>query len=267
MNGGGGGSYPDITDDTVNHFVGINNVSPSASLDVSGDIHLTGFIGNQSVMSPNSNFIGTSAGYGVVNANNSNFIGLAAGTGAENASNSNFLGQNAGDGAHYGANSNFFGRNAGGGATNANNSIFIGNNAGHFDTVNNSGGSSSILIGDNTSTNGFSDSIAIGAGTQNSSTRQLNLGNVIFANGINTTTTPSSASQTDCKVGICTNIPQYTLDVSGSIKSTEMILPILNPNASNTGSMYYSASNLWIYTGTPNNFGAGIGWSSASVSF
>jgi hypothetical protein len=30
--------------------------------------------------------------------------------------------------------------------------------------------------------------------------------------------------------------------------------------------MFYSASILWVFTGTANDYGAGVGWSTASLS-
>ncbi|HUC88727.1 MAG TPA: hypothetical protein VMR49_01715, partial [Candidatus Paceibacterota bacterium] len=62
----------------------------------------------------------------------------------------------------------FIGINAGQNATSAASSIFIGNNAGLNDLVDNvTIPGTSILIGDNTSTGGFQNSIAIGAGAVN----------------------------------------------------------------------------------------------------
>lgn len=160
--------------------------------------------GNGATDASNSNFIGRSAGVNATNANNSNFLGNRAGQNATNAvfSNfigneagydatnaefSNFLGGNAGNGATDASNSFFVGQNAGAynlggsglGTQNANNSIFIGNNAGYFaadNTLDNSTGGTSILIGDDTSTGGFSNSIAIGKGATNTATNEFMVG-------------------------------------------------------------------------------------------
>ena len=203
--------------------------------------------GSSATSASNSNFLGQNAGSSATSANYSNFIGYLAGNAATNASYSNFFGYFAGGTANssyaainasysnfigyaaggypgYGgptatnaSYSNFIGYQAGGSATNAKNSIFIGYNAGYLDSVNNTGnGGFSILIGDYTNTSGFSNSIAIGRGTANSTSGQLNLGNVIFANGINTGTSSSSTAITIAKVGIGTNIPNYNLEVNGS---------------------------------------------------
>ena len=126
-----------------------------------------------------SNFLGNSAGEDATDASNSNFLGQNAGINATNAIYSNFLGQNAGNGAYNASNSNFLGQFAGNSATNASNSIFIGKEAGNSDTVNNSTTNYwSILIGDNTSTGGFSNSIAIGKSATNTASNQLMIGNI-----------------------------------------------------------------------------------------
>ena len=132
----------------------------------------------------NSNFFGFNAGYGATNAIRSNFIGQDAGNGATDASNSNFFGLGSGNSATNALRSNFFGMNSGVGAANAANSIFIGTNAGANDAVNNTAtyddaatfANTSILIGHNTSTGGFSNSIAFGAYATNTAANQLQIG-------------------------------------------------------------------------------------------
>ena len=172
--------------------------------------------GNGAINANRSNFFGPSAGNYATNANYSNFFGSNAGNYATNASSSNFFGNNAGNYAENANYSNFFGSNAGNHATNANNSNFFGYRAGYNDTVNNSGGHSSILIGDYTSTGGNTDSIAIGKGTQSPSTNSLNIGNVIYATGIYSGSTSTSASVVGGKVGIGIYSPISTLHVCGS---------------------------------------------------
>ena len=265
---------PDITDDTVNHFIGINNLTPQSALDVDGNILLTGYLINTGSVPPysnfvginagwdatnayNSNFFGTFAGNEATNANGSNFFGFQAGNEATNANGSNFFGLQAGNGATYANDSNFFGVYAGGsatsasysnffglqsgyGATNANNSIFIGYFAGLNDTVNNSGSKSSILIGDYTSTGGNSDSIAIGKGTMNSVANQLNIGNVIYSTGIDSGSTPSSTPIAGGKVGIGINAPVNTLDVAGNISCSVITASLFNGTASITNAVFPS---------------------------
>jgi len=126
----------------------------------------------------NSNFIGNAAGTGASNSSNSNFIGIQSGLLATNAPNSNFIGSVSGYSATNASYSNFIGNFAGYSADNANNSIFIGQLSGNNDTVNNSGNIDdfSILIGKDTSTGGFSNSIAIGGSAVNTATNQFMIG-------------------------------------------------------------------------------------------
>ena len=145
--------------------------------------------GYQATNAYNSNFFGQNAGSGATNAGVSIFIGLNSGVSATSAGNSIFMGQNAGYGATNAANANFFGQSAGNSATNADNSIFIGTsagsgatnasksiflgiNAGLNDTIN-GGNGGSILIGNSTSTGGFSDSIVLGTGGLATASHQL----------------------------------------------------------------------------------------------
>ena len=199
----------------------LNAIGTSAGQGASNS-NYSNFIGYSSglnaIYASQSIFIGYNSGNAATSASNSTFIGQNAGYQATNASNSNFFGTNAGYSASYAKYSNFIGYNAGRYAPTANNSIFIGYQAGFNDTVNNSSGpKSSILIGDYTSTNGFSDSISIGKGSSNSATNQINLGNSVFINGIYASSTTTSASQANVKVGIGTFSPVNALDVNGNI--------------------------------------------------
>ena len=204
-----------------------------------------------------SNFIGSAAGYNSPNTNYSNFIGALAGTQANNAAasnffgfyaghlsvyalNSNFIGYQSGLAAISASNSNFIGYNAGYQATNANNSIFIGYQSGYNDTVNNTlNTGSSILIGSNTLTNGKSNSISIGTGTSNTAIAQLNLGNLIWANGIYTGSTTYSQSVIGGKVGIGLTNPVNTFDVSGNISCSVITASLF------LGSASYAYTSSW----------------------
>jgi len=198
------------------NFIGqsVGNTAASASYS-----NFMGFFtGQNAVLAAYSNFFGYNCGTNANFASESNFIGRAAGQNAISASDSNFIGMSAGANATNAPYSNFIGFFAGRSATNANNSIFIGYNAGRNDTVNNAFTRSSILIGDFTSTGGNSDSICIGKGTKNSTNNQLNIGNVLFALNIGSSSFTSSTPQTNGKVGIGINNPQYTLDVNGTLR-------------------------------------------------
>ncbi|MBC7767081.1 tail fiber domain-containing protein, partial [Arenimonas sp.] len=166
-----------------------------------------------------SNFLGSSAGEMSTYAANSNFLGNSAGAGATYAANSTFIGQQSGNSATNAANSTFIGQQSGNSATNAANSTFIGRQSGFSDTVNNTTGNKySILIGNYTSTGGFSNSISIGQGVSNSATDQLNIGRVIYATNIGSSTTATSSAFSLASVGIGMATPADKLQVFGDIR-------------------------------------------------
>ncbi len=143
--------------------------------------------GYQATYAEGSNFIGPSAGYGATNAAQANFFGNNAGYGAENATYSNFMGTQAGQAAENADHSDFIGYYAGYNAVNAPNSIFIGSSAGSGDGVDNTASNTgdscddpylcySILLGPQTSTGTFSNSIAMGAYATNTAANQIMIG-------------------------------------------------------------------------------------------
>ena len=181
-----------------------NFIGRNAGTDVFNSQY-SNYIGTGAFASGNhihSNFIGRGAGTGQANnITNSTFIGLNAGYRANSLTDSILIGTYAGaemtsDNVVYlgkyagyqmnGDNSIFIGENAGRnpsvdnwGSGGANNSIFIGTNAGYTDDdgpLDNSGGGTSILIGDDTSTGGFSNSIALGKNATNTASNQLTIG-------------------------------------------------------------------------------------------
>ncbi|MBC7766496.1 tail fiber domain-containing protein, partial [Arenimonas sp.] len=205
------------TDANYSNFLGLNAGSGATAANNSNFFGVNAGYGATNAY--NSNFLGYSAGYGAVNASSSNFIGLYAGYGTTNANRSNFLGQNAGNAATNASFSNFIGQGAGFGATNAANSTFIGLQSGLNDTVNNTSGNKySILIGNYTSTAGFSNSIAIGQGVSNSAINQLNIGRVIYATNIGSSTTPTSSAFSPASVGIGMATPADRLQVFGDVR-------------------------------------------------
>ncbi|MBP9715221.1 MAG: tail fiber domain-containing protein [Candidatus Pacebacteria bacterium] len=182
-----------------------------------------------------SNFFGTNAGSEATDATSSIFIGSSAGIQATSATYGVFLGAEAGGYANAAANSVFIGTGAGyvgfggsnssnsvflgnlagwkaSGTSNAANSIFIGQNSGVNDAVDNTTGGYSILLGPDTDTGNFSNSIAMGRGATNTASNQLIFGSddtnssissVFFGTGV-TATSPvgvvingSGASGTD----------------------------------------------------------------------
>lgn len=134
------------------------------------------FIGNQSgrlaTNAQSSVFIGSGAGFNATSAAGSNFIGRDSGSGATGAFSSVFFGNGAGSAATNAQHAVFLGTQSGQGATNAAYAIFIGDQSGFNDTVS-SGLSSAILIGRNTSTGGFDNSIAMGGFATNTAANQF----------------------------------------------------------------------------------------------
>lgn len=205
----------------------------------------------------NSIFLGDDAGYQATNAYSSIFLGSGSGYQATNSDNAHFIGEGAGYQATQADNANFIGFLAGYQATNANTSNFIGLYAGQ-----NAGSASySTFLGFNAgrnyaSTGVKSNNIIIGTNISFEDDRKdsINLGGIIFATGSYNTTSgfPFSGSMTTAKVGINKSIPQYTLDVSGSV-GIASLLNITESNplpAGSIGSMAVSASNLWFYSGS-----------------
>lgn len=140
-----------------------------------GSIYLGTYAGYQAYSANHSTFIGDGAGIAAENASGAIFLGTSSGFHATNAANSVFIGNSAGYNSTGATNSIFMGTNTGSGAVTAQNSIFIGKNAGNNDTVNNGGSpdDTSILIGQNSSTGGFSNSVAIGNGAVNTAIKQF----------------------------------------------------------------------------------------------
>lgn len=184
-----------------------------------------------------SNFIGYQAGYSSPSAILSNFLGFSAGWNSDNAAYSNFIGYQAGQSATNASYSNFLGWGAGVNASSASYSTFLGYKAGGT----NSPSTNNIIIGTNVT-------------LENSRKDSLNIGGIIFATGSYGTLTGNafSGSMTDAKVGINKSLPQYTLDVSGSVGiATVLNLAETNPLPAGTiGDLAVSASHLWFYNGT-----------------
>ena len=177
--------------------------------------------GYQATGAKNSNFLGTNAGQSATSAQFSNFIGSNAGKSATNADNSNFIGNFAGASATKSSYSNFLGNLAGFAAISASYSTLMGFQVGYNTGFVNSIGSNNIIIGTN---------ITLPKDTKDS----INLGGIIFATGShsNIASLPFSGSVTGSRVGIGTSTPEYTLDVSGSLRVTNGI----------TGSLFGTSS-------------------------
>ncbi len=131
------------------------------------------------------------------------WVGDQAGSSSASKEYTVFLGVQAGAGATSASHSIFLGGNAGYHAANATHAIFIGDQAGYNDTVNNTSGGASILIGDSTSTGGFSDSIALGRSAVNTGSNQFMIGSA--TSPIDTTRINGSAA-TQCTITTGTGI-------------------------------------------------------------
>jgi hypothetical protein len=182
-------------------FVGGN--SGINATNAGGGVFIGFNAGNTATNAGSSTFIGTNTGYQATNADLSTFVGAGAGNTATDADEAVFIGNGAGNSATSGTKSTFVGTVAGYQSSNAAHAIFIGNRAGYQDSVNNTGGTtSSILIGDGTSTGGFEDSIALGTGATNTASNEFMIGGTML---IDSTRINGSAG-TQCTITTGTGI-------------------------------------------------------------
>ncbi|MDD3662714.1 MAG: tail fiber domain-containing protein, partial [Candidatus Pacebacteria bacterium] len=221
-------------------------------------------------------FLGAEAGYQATGAEFSYFLGIHAGYQANNAPYSSFIGSGAGEWATNSGLSVFIGSSAGSGATNAQNSIFIGRRAGNADTVNNTGNADdfSILVGSNTSTGGFSNSIALGGSATNTATNQLMIGSAtrpinttIWVGATGTTTLDTSTglistSDERLKTNI-EDLPSDTLDKLLNIKTVTFNWLNGNNDQTNIGFIAQDLEQYFpelVYTGNDENNYKGINY-------
>jgi hypothetical protein len=178
----------------------------NASVDLTSAIGIGDSALKSATSAPSSVAIGTLSLFGVLGAQATVAIG-------NNAGGSEF-------GGGYVNSSVFVGSQSGYQAYNGSDCIFIGSNSGLNDTVDNyTTYGWNILLGSNTNTGGFSNSIAIGGWIANSAAAQCNIGNAFYIDGIYTSATQSATPVTTAKVGICTDLPVSTLDVTGDLKA------------------------------------------------
>lgn len=122
-------------------------------------------------------WLGTTwANLGTLSSNSTVSVGIQAGRNSTFGGGSIFIGNAAGNNTTFASNSIIIGRLAGAGSANAAHSIIIGDNAGVNDTVDNRVTGSTILIGRDTFTAGFKNSIALGAGGTNTAGGQFLVG-------------------------------------------------------------------------------------------
>lgn len=148
---------------------------------------------------------------------------------------------------------------------NAKNSIFIGWESGKGDTVNNTVSGTSILIGNKTNTGGFSDSIAIGHGANNTAANQFLVSAPLahFTNihleGTNTTFFDIDASNGLFKMSANgTDVFSFDYgnqlyqmgDVSVSANGTTLVLDDINNQAYITGNYVFPNTPLFLINST-----------------
>jgi hypothetical protein len=204
-----------IGDNAGNGAVDANNSNffglqaGSGAIEASNSNFFGDSAGFNATSADSSNFLGNRAGQNATNASNSNFLGLNSGESAINASNSIFLGTRSGNNdavnniliVNYSSPSASFqvgetisSSSGGEGVIVSDNGSSLeiavvgtfdfipsdtisGNQSGTTATIDStSGGGTSILIGHNTNTGGFSDSIAMGAFATNTATNQFMIG-------------------------------------------------------------------------------------------
>ncbi len=209
----------------------------------------------------NANFIGSYAGYQATDAQYATFIGSSSGYTAANAGRSVFIGTSTGQSATNAANSVFIGYRGGSDATNAANSIFIGTFAGDSDDVDNTApfdntstfANTSILIGHKTATNGFSNSIALGAYAQNTASNQLMVGStnrriedLVFNGGTGNTCSINAGTGITCSSDerLKTNIEDLDTDTLDKVLQLRTVSYNWNSDPNGNRMVGFIAQNL-----------------------
>jgi hypothetical protein len=117
--------------------VGIGTTSPSAKLDVKGDINVDSFykIGGKTVLSTagsENTFVGENLGYSSTTGPDNTFVGARAGQLNTTGQRNTFLGSSAGEENTEGSYNTFVGRGAGDDNTTGNENVFLGYYAGEY---------------------------------------------------------------------------------------------------------------------------------------
>lgn len=247
------------------HSVAIGHLSGADSAGSGNNVYL-GFESGLSSAMNTSIAIGNEAGSG---ANGFEHILIGDGAGSLGSSGTYHISIGSGAGSSFtGATAINIGFNAGAesiasqaiflgvaagassGANDLSNSIFIGYSAGIAETINNSGSDSSILIGNNTSTGGFKNSIAIGTSVVNTAVNQIMLG----PTGYRTL------------LGAPTDDTISTLNINGLLAQVQQTTPTTFPNSGSDFLYFKSDDNLYAMNsaGTEIQINGGGGGSAAS---
>lgn len=203
---------------------------------------MIGTSAGSSVNSPLSSvFVGSFAGFESnfdysSDKSNSIFIGLFAGSNSPKLKQGVIIGDSAGQNSTLSSGSVFLGYEAGRYAPSASDSIIIGKRAGRTENLTAGPSRNNIIIG---------TAVTLEEGRQDS----INIGAIIFGTGSYYSNENANAysGSVNGKIGINKSVPQYSLDVSGSIGLTDLFvlaskdtLPVSNVPS---GSIMASGSN------------------------
>jgi hypothetical protein len=260
------GSGTTITDDG-NGGVTIDSGSP-VTIENLSSLFSTGLGAGNNSLASDAVFLGATAGGALTTGGQSRsvFIGSLAGRGADNAADSVFIGYRAGNFATDSINSVFIGNGAGrenGGAGNkgsakASNAIFIGQFAGYgFADVglDNTGSPDdySILLGQNTSTGGFENSIAIGSSATNTASNQFMIGSttrriedLVFNGGTGNTCSIAASTGITCSSDerLKTNIQDLDTNTLDKVLALRTVSYNWNSDPSGKSMIGFIAQNL-----------------------
>jgi hypothetical protein len=201
----------------------------------SGDSTFIGYnAGRNSYESSNSVFVGFNAGTDANNSEGSTFIGASTGQVSFNSSYSTFIGTATGNDANNSGGSTFIGHAAGIGAYSSSLSTYIGYGAGAYIQ-------DSEIIKPSTVNN-----IVIGTliGLPYDSSNAINIGGLIFGTGsFSEYSEEIYSGSANGRIGINQPTPQKELDISGSIRVSQLSTSLTAPVTSGTTKMVITDSN------------------------
>jgi hypothetical protein len=193
-----------------------------------------GYAGYLSYNSVALTAIGNNAGVYAYNSERSTFIGRSAGVFANNSPNSVFIGADAGDDANNSPNSTFIGTSAGFASYSSSFSTYIGYGAGAYIQ-------DSEIIKPSTVNN-----IVIGTliGLPYDSSNAINIGGLIFGTGsFSEYSEEIYSGSANGRIGINQPTPQKELDISGSVRISQLSTSLTAPVTSGSTKMVITDSN------------------------